>query len=641
MSLLKSYSSALQSQQTETLTFEQYLDRCKADPSVYASPAERMVKAIGEPELIDTKDDARLSRIFSNRVIKRYPAFKDFFGMEEAVEKIVSYFKRSALGMEESKQILYLLGPVGGGKSSLAQRLRDLMEKEPVYFVEGSPVFESPLGVFHSKPEMLAQLTEEYGVPATAVRTIPSPWLLKRLDEVDNDISKLKVVKVYPSQLKQLCVSRVEPGDENNQDISSMVGKLDIRKIEKLSQNDPDAYSYSGGLCRGNQGLVEMVEMFKTPIKMLNPLLVATQERTYTGTEAIGSIPFDGIILAHSNESEWKTFKNNKTNEAFIDRVCVIKVPYCLRVDEEVAIYKKIISSSKLATAPIAPGTLELLAQFCVMSRLVIPGNSTLFAKMRVYNGENLKNEDIKAKPLQEYRDTAGVNEGMDGLSTRFAFKALSAAFDADAEELAANPIHLMYILKTIIPQEQFPEEKEIALLDNLEGVLTSRYLEFFERDMTSAFLESFGDLCQNMFESYFYYADAWVQDRQFRDPNTGAMLDRDDLAKELDHFEKAAGIANPKDFRNDITSWVVRFQAQNGGKLPAWDAYQKMRSVIEKRVISSTEELMPVITFSAKRTAEDQRKHADFLQKMRDRGYTERQTRLLCEWFMRVRKAG
>ena len=639
MSLLKSYSSALQSQQTETLSFEDYLERCKADTSVYASPAERMVKAIGKPELVDSQSDARLSRIFSNRMVKRYPAFKDFYGIEEAIERIVSFFNRAALGMEEAKQILYLLGPVGSSKSSLAQRLRELIEKEPVYFIEGSPVYDSPLSVFHARPEQLKDLAIEYGVPSSAVRTIPSPWLLKRLEECNHDLGRLKIIKAYPSQLKQQCISRVEPGDENNQDISSMVGKLDIRKIEKLSQNDPDAYSYSGGLCRGNQGLVEMVEMFKTPIKMLNPLLVATQERTYTGTEAIGSIPFDGIILAHSNESEWKAFKNNKTNEAFIDRVCVVKVPYCLRVDEEVAIYKKIISSSKLASAPIAPGTLELLAQFCVMSRLVIPSNSTLYAKMRVYDGQNLKNEDIKAKPLQEYKDAAGVNEGMEGLSTRFAFKALSATFDSDPEELAANPIHLMFILKQIIPQEQFPEDKEISLLDNLEGVLTQRHLEFFERDMTTAFLDSFGDLCQNMFESYFYYADAWVQDREFRDPNTGVMLDRDDLAQELDRFEKAANIANPKDFRNDITSYVVRFQAQNNGKLPAWDAYQKMRSVIEKRVISSTEELMPVITFSAKRSEEDQRKHKDFLQKMKERGYTERQTRLLCEWYMRVRR--
>ena len=136
-----------------------------------------------------------------------------------------------------------------------------------------------------------------------------------------------------PSRLRQIGIAKTEPGDENNQDISSLVGKVDIRKLETLPQNDPDAYSYSGGLNRANQGLLEFVEMFKAPIKMLHPLLTATQEGNYVGTENIGAIPFTGIIMAHSNEAEWQSFKNNKNNEAFIDRIYVIKVPYCLRVD--------------------------------------------------------------------------------------------------------------------------------------------------------------------------------------------------------------------------------------------------------------------------------------------------------------------
>src|SRR3712207_5660695 len=172
---------------------------------------------------------------------------------------------------------------------------------------------------------------------------------------------------------------------ENNQDISSLVGKVDIRKLETLSQNDPDAYSYSGGLNRANQGLLEFVEMFKAPIKMLHPLLTATQEGNYIGTENIGAIPFSGIIMAHSNEAEWQTFKNNKNNEAFIDRIFVIKVPYCLRVTEEQKIYEKLIRGSELAEAPCAPATLEMLARFSVLSRLRPHENSNFYSKMRVY----------------------------------------------------------------------------------------------------------------------------------------------------------------------------------------------------------------------------------------------------------------
>lgn len=636
----------------DTLSLSDYLDLCKKDPSVYASPAQRMLKAIGEPTVLDTRKDQRLSRIFSNKTIRVYPAFKEFFGMEDSIEQIVSYFKHSAQGLEESKQILYLLGPVGGGKSSLAEKLKALMEDVPAYVLcshdkkdgkyvtDMSPVFESPLGIFKNRDEYVSMLEDEYGIPKTAIRTIPSPWALEKLREYGGDVRKFFVRKIYPSRLRQECVSRVEPGDENNQDVSSMVGKLNIRMLETYDQNHPYSYSFSGGLCRGNNGIVEMVEMFKTPVKMLNPLLTATQDRLYVGTEAIGSIPFDGIILAHSNESEWKQFKGNKTNEAFLDRVYLVQVPYCTRVQEETQIYQKLISNSELRGAPCAPGTLELLAQFCVMSRLKEPANSTLYSKMRVYNGENLKNDDPKAKPIQEYKDDAGVTEAMNGMSTRFAFKVLSKTFNFDAEEVAANPIHMIAVLKDSIEKEQFDDKLHTELTEIIDGVLTDKYLEKLEKDIRSSYLDSYSDLCQNVFETYFYYADAWCQDNDYRDEATGTMFDREALNKELEKIEKPAGIGNPKDFRNDITNFTVRYKAANGGKLPRWDEFAKMREVIEKKVLASTEEILPVITFGPKRSDDDKTKHDNFVSKMKSRGYTERQTRYLCEWFMRTRKS-
>src|SRR6266849_3660604 len=207
-------------------------------------------------------------------------------------------------------------------------------------------------------------------------------------------------------------------GDENNQDISSLVGKVDIRKLEVFSQGSADAYAVSGGLNRTTQGLLEFVEMFKAPIKTLHPLLTATQEGNYIGSENIGAIPYQGIIMAHSNEAEWQGFKKNRTNEAFIDRICVIKVPYCLRAAEEQKIYEKLLSSSELAEAPCAPSTLEMLARFCVLSRVKPHENSNLYSKMRTYDGESLKDSDPRAKTAQECRDAAGVDEGMEGLST-------------------------------------------------------------------------------------------------------------------------------------------------------------------------------------------------------------------------------
>src|SRR5690349_491759 len=437
--VLEQFRSNYSATQAEELSIEEYLDLCKREPATYASAAERMIAGIGEPELVDTRNDPRLGRIFGNRVIRRYPAFREFFGMEDAIEQIVAFFKHAAQGLEEKKQILYLLGPVGGGKSSIAERLKSVMELRPIYALKGSPVNESPLGLFAPERYSTA-LEQEYGIPRRYLTGIMSPWAVKRMEEYEGDLTKFRVVRIQPSVLKQIAISKTEPGDENNQDISSLVGKVDIRKLESLSQDDPDAYSYSGGLCLANQGLLEFVEMFKAPIKMLHPLLTATQEGNFKGTEGISAIPFQGVILAHSNESEWQAFRNNRNNEAFLDRIYIVKVPYCLQVSEEVKIYRKLLANSSLANAPCAPGTLDMMAQFAVLSRLKDPENSSIYAKLRVYDGENLKDVEPSARSVQEYRDYAGIDEGMTGMSTRFAYKILSAVFNYDQAEIAANP---------------------------------------------------------------------------------------------------------------------------------------------------------------------------------------------------------
>lgn len=345
MSIFDHYRQRYEEAKDEELSLQEFLDVCREDRSAYVNAAERLLMAIGEPEMIDTAQNPRLSRLFSNRVIARYKTFEEFYGMEEAIEQIVSYLKHAAQGLEERKQILYLLGPVGGGKSSLAEKLKSLMQKVPIYILtangERSPVNDHPFCLF-DKNEDGDLLKNEYGIPKRYLNSIMSPWAAKRLHEFGGDITKFKVVKVRPSILDQVGVAKTEPGDENNQDISSLVGKVDIRQLEHFSQDDPDAYSYCGALCKANQGLMEFVEMFKAPLKVLHPLLTATQEGNYNGTEGLSALPFDGMILAHSNESEWQSFRNNKTNEAFLDRVYIVKVPYCLRISEEMKIYEKI-----------------------------------------------------------------------------------------------------------------------------------------------------------------------------------------------------------------------------------------------------------------------------------------------------------
>ena len=644
LDVFDAFSKAYAREKLETMSLRDYLLAARDKPMMYASAAERMIAAIGEPELVDTSKDSRLSRMFFNRTIKVYRAFDGFYGMEDTIERIVGYFKHAAQGLEEKRQVLYLLGPVGGGKSSLAERLKELMEEHPIYVLKAgdqiSPVFESPLGLFRTQ-ELANLLEERYGIEKHRLSGIMSPWAVKRLDEFGGDISKFEVAKIFPSKLRQIAVAKTEPGDENNQDISALTGKVDIRKLEHFSQNDSDAYSYSGGLCRANQGLLEFVEMFKAPIKVLHPLLTATQEGNYVGTETLGPIPFSGIILAHSNEAEWTQFKSNKNNEAFLDRICVVTVPYCLRATEEVSIYRKLLKGSELGDAPVAPETLEMLAKFCVMTRLKEHENSNLFSKLRVYDGEKLKDTDPKAKTLQEYKDAAGIDEGMAGISTRFAYKVLSETFNYDTNEVTADPVHLMYVLEQAIKREQMNDDTEKKYLEYIKAELAPRYAEFIGKEIQKAYLESYSEYGQNLFDRYISYADAWIEDQDFKDSDTGQMLDRAMLDNELSKIEKPAGIANPKDFRNEVVKFALRHRAANDGRNPSWTSYEKIRNVIEKRMFTQVEDLLPVISFESKKDSDTQSKHNEFVKRMLARHYTARQVRRLVEWYMRVNKAG
>lgn len=616
----------------EVMTLSDFIDLIKVDPSTYATPSERMLKAIGEPEIIHTSKDEKLKRLFNNRVIRMYKPFHDFFGMETVIEKVVSYFRSSAQNLEERRQILYLLGGVGSAKSSLAERLKKLMEQEPIYVLitdtERSPVFETPLGLF-SKSD-----AEELGVPKHVLTERLSPWALKRLKEFEGDITKFKVLKTYPSQSKQIGITKTEPGDENNQDISALVGKTDIRKLAKFAQNDPDSYSFSGGLCLANQGMLEFVEMFKAPIKVLHPLLTATQEGNFNGTEALSAIPFDGIILAHSNEAEWQTFRNNKSNEAFIDRVCVIKVPYTLRETEEVKIYKKLIHNSSLSTAPCAPETLNILAKFSVLSRLAGNAGTDLYTKLKVYDGMNMKDNDPKAKTAEEYRTEAGVDEGMTGISTRFAFKVLSKVFNHNPDEVSADPAQLFFVLEKAIIDEQFPKDTEEKLRTFINSYLKMDYLKKLESDIQKSYLDSYDAYGQNLFDRYIKFADFWVSDSDYLDDATGQVLNRHALNKELEPIEKAAGIANPKDFRSEVVTFVLRARANNKGVCD-WKSYEKLRAVLEKSMFTRTNDLLPIISFDEKASKEDQKKHTEFMERMIERGYTKKQCETLVRWYI------
>ncbi|MBV8208494.1 MAG: PrkA family serine protein kinase [Burkholderiaceae bacterium] len=641
--LFSDYRESFVSAQDEEMGLDDFLRFCKNDRMAYASAHECVLEAIGKPRLVNTAEDPRLSRIFQNRAIQIWDTFSEFHGMEETLMSLYAYFLHAAQGLEERKQVLYLLGPVGGGKSSLAEKIKKLCEQFPVYALKdpetgrASPLLENPLCLFER--EKYGPIMEDrYGIPRRALTGIASPWALKRLREYNGDLSKFSVVRVMPSVLNQVGIVKTEPGDENTQDVSALVGKIDLRMLERYAQDDPDAYAYSGALCLGSARCVEFVEMFKAPLKVLNPILTATQEGNFKGTEALPAMPFNGFIMAHSNEAEWLKFRNNKDNEAFIDRVYLVKVPYCLRTDEEIRIYDKMLRASTLAESPCAPQTLRTLAEFTVLSRLTVPENSSVYSKLRAYNGENLKDVDPRSKSVKEYRDDAGPAEGFSGLSTRWAFKTISAAFNRDPSEIAADPVNLLVVLEERLSREDLPDEYKRRLRSHVKEWIIPRFAEFLEKELQMSYLDAYSEYGQNLFDRYVAYADKWLLDEDWRDPETGMQYSRDALNMELEKIEKPAGISNPKDFRNEVVNFVLRARAH--GKNPQWTSYEKLRTVIEKRMFSKTEDILPVISFEAKGSDELDQRHHSFVERMVARGYTEKQVRRLVDWYLHYKKS-
>jgi serine protein kinase len=196
-------------------------------------------------------------------------------------------------------------------------------------------------------------------------------------------------------------------------------------------------------------------------------------------------------------------------------------------------------------------------------------------------------------------------------------------------------------VLEKSIKREQFPEDTEKRYIELIKSELAPRYAEIIGSEIQKAYLESYGEYGQNLFDRYISYADAWIEEQDFKDPDTGQMLNREILDAELSKIEKPAGIANPKDFRNEVVKFALRARAANGGKNPAWTSYNKLRDVIEKRMFSQVEDILPVISFGSKKDSETDQKHAQFVERMIARGYTERQVRRLVEWYLRVNKAG
>jgi len=471
-------------------TFLEYLEIVKENPEITMLAHQRMYKLITEPgvTVIRTEENPRLRRIYGNDIIKKYKFFEDeFFGIDKTIMKIVRYFHSAAMAGEEARQVLYLVGPVGAGKSSLMEALKRALEMSPpIYALKGCPMREEPL---HLVPKHLRKEFEE--ILNVRIEGDLCPICRYRLkNEYNGEYERFPVETVDFSIRSRKGIGVVPPVDPNNQDTSVLIGSVDISKIDLYPEDDPRVLSLNGAFNVGNRGIVEFIEVFKNETEYLHTMITATQEKSIPSPGKGSMIYFDGIILAHSNEAEWNKFKSDHTNEAILDRIVKIEVPYCLELNEEIKIYEKILRKSKF-DAHIAPHTIEIAAMFAILTRLAPSNKVDPMTKLKIYNGEEIIEKGMTKKvDIFELKEEA-PREGMTGISTRFIMKVLDTTL-SESEHNCINPISVMETLVKSIKELSISEEERERYLRFVQDSIRKEYNKILEREITKAFIHGY-----------------------------------------------------------------------------------------------------------------------------------------------------
>jgi serine protein kinase len=618
-SLIKNDRESRRSQFFEG-SFLEYLNLVKSQPELVMLAHERLYRLINEPgvQTIKCEDDPRLKRIYGNESIRKYRFFDgDFYGIDATIMEIVRYFHSAAMKGEESRQVLYLVGPVGSGKSSIMESLKRVLEQSPpVYVLKGCPMREEPL---HLIPKHLrSQFEEALGVNIEGELCPVCRYRL--VNEYRGEYENFPVTSSGFSIRSRKGIAVVPPVDPNNQDASVLVGSVDISKMDLYPEDDPRVLSLNGAFNAGNRGLVEFIEIFKNDVEYLHTILTATQEKSIPSPGKGSMIYFDGIILAHSNEAEWNKFKSDHTNEAILDRIVKVEVPYCLELDQEVKIYKKILKKSNYR-AHIAPHTIEVASMFAIISRLNESNKVDMVSKMKVYNGEEIIQKDATQKiDIKELREEAG-REGYKGISTRFIMKAIDNAL-SESEHDCINPIILLETLIKAVRNSDSGEEEKKKYLAYLQDHIKKEYHRILEKEVTKAFIYGYREQAETLFNNYLDHAEAYVNKVKLKDRNTGEELEPDEPF--LESIEGQLGLTGSaaRGFRHDVTAYM--FSLLRSKKTIDYGCYEPLREAIEKKLTSSVRELSRIITRARVRDGEQNEKYNAMVQAMKENGYCD-----------------
>jgi serine protein kinase len=538
--------------------------------------------------------------------VRRYNFFADeLFGIEESIDRIVEYFKSAAQRLEVRKRILLLMGPVGGGKSTIVTLLKRGLEdwtrhdQGALFAIKDCPMHEEPLHLI--PPELRADVSKHYGI---YIEGELCPQCRYNLEHVYHGRHEdVLVHRILFSEKDRIGIGTFTPSDPKAQDITELTGSIDLSTIGEVGvESDPRAYRFDGELNISNRGLMEFIEILKVDQKFLYSLLTLSQEQSIkTGRFAL--IYADEVIVSHTNENEYTAFAANRTSEALQDRIIMIKVPYNLKVTQEERIYDKLLKQSEaLRNVHIAPNALKIAAMFAVMTRLEEPkrANIDVVKKMKLYDGEDV--EGFKSKDVRELRDETD-REGMDGISPRYIINRLSGALVRDGVT-CINPIDSLRAIKDGFEQHTGISADQRDRYLNLISKARREYDEIAKIEVQRAFVYSFEEMARTLCDNYLDNVEAYCNKDKLKDPITEEELDPDERL--MRSIEEQIGISeNAKNsFRQEILIRISSY-ARKGKKFD-YTAHERLKEAIEKKIFSDLKDVVKITT-SAKTPDADQ----------------------------------
>ncbi|HZC04668.1 MAG TPA: protein prkA [Ktedonobacterales bacterium] len=592
-------------------TFSQYFEIVTQRPSVAQLSHERIYNMVMATGSETNKLGEPRYNFFSNEI----------FGIEKPLQQIVEYFHSAAQRLEVRKRILLLMGPVGGGKSTIVTLLKRGLEEYSrteagaVYAIRDCPMHEEPLHLIPA--EMRADIEKEYGIYIEGELCPKCRWMIEH--EFNGEIERVPVKRIALSEKQRMGIGTFAPSDPKSQDISELVGGMDLSTIGDVgSESDPRAYRFDGELNISNRGMMEFVEMLKVDEKFLYVLLTLSQEQNIK-TGRFSMIYADEVVVSHTNEHEYQSFVGNKKSEALQDRIILVKVPYNLRVSDEVRIYEKLLGQSALQNVHIAPHTLRIASTFAILSRLEPSKKAgmSLMKKLKLYDGEDM--EEFKQKDIKELQDET-TREGMDGISPRYVINRLSSALVRDGVA-CINPIDALRALRDGLDQHTSVTREEREHYLNFIAEARKEYDDMARNEVQRAFVYSFEESAHTLLNNYLDNVEAYCNKTKVRDPITEEDMEPDEQL--MRSIEEQIGITEnaKKTFREEI---LIRISSlARRGQQFSYTSHDRLKEAIEKKLFADLRDVVKITTSARTPDPEQLKKSNEVISRLiSDHGY-------------------